>query len=270
MPKRKETKRTKTKTTRIVKSAIAKGKGIAQNQSVVVNIQKEKAKRTYRRKPKQPSQVFSSLGTSTTTLTNPIPPPTQYNQINPFPGVGLRIGLPTDNQLSINAIPKYSNTVNDGSVSPISNESTFDNANRSNDFINNPFDNTAKQMDESDISVFESDIPVRRIITRKKQINSPAPMLAVAVVKPPRKIRGPQRNSQEMLMAIQQDAIRRQEKVDEATQRAEKQVTKTRAPNRPREVIQKENEDKELRRQAREQKKRDDATTPKKPPYLKL
>ena len=44
MPKRKETKATKTKTSKIIKSAIAKGKGIAQNQSVVVNIHKETQK----------------------------------------------------------------------------------------------------------------------------------------------------------------------------------------------------------------------------------
>jgi len=248
MPKRKETKATKTKTSKIIKSAIAKGKGIAQNQSVVVNILKEKikAKRTYRRKQKQPTQVFPPVGIYSIPMINAIPPPPQFNQINaipppplfnqinPFPGAGYAIGLPTDNQLSIN-------TIHDGSVSPMTSDGTFDNANRSNDFLNNPFDNTAlKTLNEDDME----DIAVRKTIYRKKQNplgKSPEQITPEnAPFKTPRKANRPK----EVILREKSEA------------------------NKRRLVREEQKIERDLQRITNEQEKLLKKNTPKKPPFL--
>jgi len=168
MPKTKETKGRKTKTTRIVKSAIAKGKGIAQNQSVVVNIQ-EKKKRVYKRNQNKAKVV---MGTLSSTL---LPPTSIFAQASSPSSVftGQSNVLPTKVSQSSPVLtrePTRSTFINpfmEGIENLQLNSSvgsnlatSFNDANLSNNFITPSFENI--KLYESDfLSNIEDDEPFR-------------------------------------------------------------------------------------------------------------
>jgi hypothetical protein len=209
MPKRKETKRTKTKTIRTVKSAIAKGKGIAQNQSVVVNIQKEKAKRTYKRKPKisatsQVPQSAFNYGTSAmnTTmfqqpLSNIVPPPPEFrNQVIPAP---MRQSINNN----VTEQP-FGGQFNYPTIQP----DLFDVSNRSNNFINSFQGIYEDDFNDSDSSSKEKSIRVRRLINvrRNPPVAIPQPQEEIATPQPAE--RRKRRTKEEMVAVKEENRIK--------------------------------------------------------------
>lgn len=184
MTKRKETNQKK-KTSKIVKSAVAKGKGIAQNQSVVVNIQ-EKKKRTYKRKPKisatsQVAQSAFNYGTSAmnTTmfqqpLSNIVPQPPEFrNQVIPAP---IRQSINndfTEPAFGRHMLPPLSRTFDDDEISVITTPpDLFDKASKSKNFIS-----SMHAIDDDDFNTipsFDISLDDGKNINKHKSITSNA------------------------------------------------------------------------------------------------